>query len=53
MKLNVWKHAHLNHATYARLLVTLVHSLYGRNLRRGIAALCLGGGEAVAIAVEA
>jgi acetyl-CoA C-acetyltransferase len=40
-------------ATGARLLVTLVHALRERNLRRGIAALCLGGGEAVAIAVEA
>jgi acetyl-CoA C-acetyltransferase len=40
-------------ATGARLLVTLVHTLRERRLRRGIAALCLGGGEAVAIAVEA
>ena len=40
-------------ATGARLLVTLVHALRERNLRRGIAALCLGGGEAVAIAIEA
>jgi acetyl-CoA C-acetyltransferase len=39
-------------ATGARLLVTLVHALRQRNLRRGIAALCLGGGEAVAIAIE-
>jgi acetyl-CoA C-acetyltransferase len=39
-------------ATGARLLVTLVHALRDRNLRRGIAALCLGGGEAVAIAIE-
>ena len=40
-------------ATGARLLVTLVHALRERSLRRGIAALCLGGGEAVAIAIEA
>jgi acetyl-CoA C-acetyltransferase len=40
-------------ATGARLLVTLVHALRERNLRRGLAALCLGGGEAVAIAIEA
>jgi acetyl-CoA C-acetyltransferase len=39
-------------ATGARLLVTLVHALRERRLRRGIAALCLGGGEAVAIAIE-
>lgn len=39
-------------ATGARLLTTLVHALMSRNLRRGIAALCLGGGEAVTLAVE-
>jgi acetyl-CoA C-acetyltransferase len=39
-------------ATGARILTTLVHALRARKLRRGIAALCLGGGEAVAIAVE-
>ncbi len=39
-------------ATGARLLVTLVHALRERYLRRGLAALCLGGGEAVAIAIE-
>ena len=40
-------------ATGARLLVTLVHALRERGLQRGLAALCLGGGEAVAIAIEA
>ena len=40
-------------ATGARLLTTLVHALRDRGRRRGIAALCLGGGEAVAVAVEA
>ena len=35
-----------------RVLVTLIHALIDRNLRKGIAALCLGGGEAVALAVE-
>lgn len=40
-------------ATGTRLLVTLVHALRERSLQRGIAALCLGGGEAVAVAVEA
>jgi acetyl-CoA C-acetyltransferase len=32
--------------------VTLLHALEARNLRRGVAALCIGGGEATAIAVE-
>ncbi len=36
----------------ARLLVTLVYALRQRGLRRGVASLCLGGGEAVAMAVE-
>ncbi len=40
-------------ATGARILVTLVHALRRRSLTRGIAALCIGGGEAVAVAVEA
>jgi acetyl-CoA C-acetyltransferase len=39
-------------ATGTRLLVTLVHSLRQRNGRRGIVALCIGGGEALALAVE-
>jgi acetyl-CoA C-acetyltransferase len=39
-------------ATGARLVTTLVHALHRRNLKRGIASLCIGGGEAVAIAVE-
>lgn len=39
-------------ATGARILTTLVHALKRRSLRRGIACLCLGGGEAVALAVE-
>ncbi len=36
----------------ARLIVTLLHALRARGLKRGIAALCIGGGEATAIAVE-
>jgi len=36
----------------ARLLVTLLHALRERGKQRGIATLCLGGGEAVALAVE-
>jgi acetyl-CoA C-acetyltransferase len=39
-------------ATGARLVVTLVNALRLRGLRRGVAALCIGGGEATAIAVE-
>ena len=40
-------------ASGARILVTLVHALRRRGLKRGVASLCLGGGEAVAVAVEA
>ena len=40
-------------ASGARVLVTLIHALRQRGGRRGIASLCLGGGEAVALAVEA
>ncbi len=40
-------------ASGARVLVTLIHALRARGGRRGIASLCLGGGEAVALAVEA
>jgi len=39
-------------ASGARVLVTLINALRQRELRRGIAALCLGGGEAVAMAIE-
>ena len=39
-------------ASGARVLVTLLFELQRRNLKRGIAALCLGGGNAVALAVE-
>jgi acetyl-CoA C-acetyltransferase len=34
------------------LIVTLLHALEAQNLKRGVAALCIGGGEATAIAVE-
>ena len=36
----------------ARIVVTLIHALRERGLRRGIASLCIGGGEATAIAIE-
>jgi len=39
-------------ATGARLLVTLIYALKHRGLKRGVAALCLGGGDAVAMAIE-
>jgi acetyl-CoA C-acetyltransferase len=39
-------------ASGARILVTLLYELQRRNLQRGVAALCLGGGNAVALAVE-
>ena len=40
-------------ASGARVLTTLIHAMKRRNARRGIAALCLGGGNGVALAVEA
>lgn len=39
-------------ASGARLIVTLIHALQRRGGKRGIAALCIGGGEATAIAIE-
>ncbi|MFC5525296.1 thiolase family protein [Rhodanobacter ginsengisoli] len=39
-------------ASGARLVVTLLNALKTRGLKRGVAALCIGGGEATAIAVE-
>jgi len=39
-------------ASGARLLTTLIYALKDRGLRRGLASLCLGGGEAVAMAIE-
>jgi acetyl-CoA C-acetyltransferase len=39
-------------ATGARLIVTLLHALERRGLSRGVASLCIGGGEATAIAIE-
>jgi len=35
-----------------RILVTLIHALKNRGLKRGVASLCIGGGEATAIAIE-
>jgi acetyl-CoA C-acetyltransferase len=39
-------------ATGARLLTTLVHAMKDRNAKRGLASLCIGGGEALALVVE-
>lgn len=39
-------------ASGARILVTLIAALQNRGLKKGIAALCIGGGEATAVAVE-
>ena len=39
-------------ASGARLLVTLIHALQARGGKRGVASLCIGGGEATALAVE-
>jgi len=39
-------------ASGARIMVTLLHEMERRNLKRGIASLCIGGGEGTAVAVE-
>ncbi|RMF22233.1 MAG: acetyl-CoA C-acetyltransferase [Deltaproteobacteria bacterium] len=39
-------------ASGARILVTLLYAMRRRNARRGLASLCIGGGEAVAVVVE-
>ena len=39
-------------ASGARVLVTLLHALHARDKERGLATLCLGGGDAVALSVE-
>jgi len=39
-------------ASGARIMVTLLHALKNKGLKRGMASLCIGGGEATAIAVE-
>jgi acetyl-CoA C-acetyltransferase len=40
-------------ASGARILTTLVHNLKDEGKKRGLATLCIGGGEAVALVVEA
>jgi acetyl-CoA C-acetyltransferase len=39
-------------ASGARILITLIHALKDRGLKKGLAAICLGGGESVALSVE-
>jgi len=39
-------------ASGARIIVTLLHALERRGLNRGVAAICIGGGEATAVAIE-
>ncbi|MDH3858916.1 MAG: acetyl-CoA C-acetyltransferase, partial [Gammaproteobacteria bacterium] len=39
-------------ASGARIMVTLIHALQSRGLKKGVAGLCIGGGEATAIAIE-
>jgi acetyl-CoA C-acetyltransferase len=39
-------------STGARLLTTLVHAMKDRGVKRGLATLCIGGGEALAVVVE-
>ena len=55
-KLNIYGGAvalgHPIGASGARILVTLIHALEQRNQKRGLAAICIGGGEAAAMIVE-
>ena len=39
-------------ASGARILVTLLYALQARGLKKGLATLCIGGGEATAMAIE-
>ncbi len=39
-------------STGSRIIVTLMHALKQRGKQRGVAALCIGGGEATAVAIE-
>ncbi|MEK7352832.1 MAG: acetyl-CoA C-acetyltransferase, partial [Nitrospirota bacterium] len=39
-------------ATGARMLTTLLHAMEARGAKRGLASLCIGGGEALAVVVE-
>jgi acetyl-CoA C-acetyltransferase len=39
-------------ASGARIMVTLIYALQARGLKRGVATLCIGGGEGTAVAIE-
>ncbi|MEE4188613.1 MAG: acetyl-CoA C-acetyltransferase, partial [Roseobacter sp.] len=39
-------------ASGARILVTLLHEMERRDVKRGVAAICIGGGEGTALAIE-
>ena len=39
-------------ASGARIFTTLIHGLQTKNARRGLATLCIGGGEAVSVVIE-
>ena len=56
-RVNIWGGAvavgHPIGCSGARILVTLLHQLKDTGKRRGLASLCIGGGEAVAVVVEA
>jgi len=39
-------------ASGARIVVTLLHAMEARDLSKGVAAICIGGGEGLAIAIE-
>jgi acetyl-CoA C-acetyltransferase len=39
-------------ASGARILVTLLHALQARGMKKGLASLCIGGGEATSMAIE-
>ena len=45
-------HGHPIGASGARIMVTLIHALKARGLSKGLATLCIGGGEATAVALE-
>jgi acetyl-CoA C-acetyltransferase len=39
-------------ASGARIMVTLIHAMQARGLKKGVATLCIGGGEGTAVAIE-
>jgi acetyl-CoA C-acetyltransferase len=55
-RVNIWGGAvalgHPIGASGARILTTLIHSMQKQNAKRGMASICIGGGEASAVIVE-